>query len=61
MGNDILNTFIGLFNAITFFVKSAISFITSSPWLLGFVVIVLLTAGSGVSVGRRGISLRGRR
>ena len=60
MGNQVLNTTAGLFSAVAFFLKSAIAFVTSNPLLLGFTVVVLLTANLQARVGRSGVSFKGR-
>ncbi len=52
MGSDILTNAAGMFNAVAYYVKAAISLIVSNPVLLGGSAILLLTVGKSVKLGR---------
>lgn len=52
MNNNILNNAAGGFNAAIYFFKSAVAFVTSNPYVLGGTLLLLLTAGKSLKLGR---------
>ncbi len=50
--NDILTNAAGVFNAAAYYFKAAVSLLVSNPYFLGFSIILLLTAGKSVKLGR---------
>jgi len=50
--NNVLENFAGMFNAFAYYFKSAISFLVSNPYMLGFSVILLLSAGKSMKLGK---------
>ncbi|MBR0596591.1 hypothetical protein [Sinanaerobacter chloroacetimidivorans] len=50
--NDILTNAAGVFNAAAYYFKSAVALLVSNPYFLGFSVVLLLTAGKSLKLGR---------
>jgi hypothetical protein len=49
---DVITNLAGVFNAVAYYIKSAVALLVSNPYMLGFSVILLLTAGKSVKLGR---------
>lgn len=52
MGSDVLNNAAGLFGAVVYYIKSGIALAVSNPILLGGTMLLLLTVGKSVKIGR---------
>lgn len=50
--NSILDSAAGVFNAAAYYFKAAIALLVSNPLLLGGSVLLLLTAGKSLKLGR---------
>lgn len=50
--SDILTNAAGVFNATAYYFKSAVALVVSNPVFLGATVILLLTAGKSLRLGR---------
>lgn len=50
--NNILENAAGMFNAAAYYFKASVSLLVSNPYLLGFSVLLLLTAGKSLKLGR---------
>ena len=50
--NDILTNAAGVFNAAAYYFKAAVAFLVSNPILLGGSLLLLLTAGKSLKIGR---------
>lgn len=49
---NILNTFVSGLAAAVYYFKAAVSLSVSNPYFLGFTIILLLTAGKSLKLGR---------
>lgn len=50
--NNILKNAAAIFNAVAYYIASAISLVVSNKYFLGATVLLILTAGKSFSIGR---------
>lgn len=50
--DNILNTFVSGLAAGVYYFKAAVSLAVSNPYFLGFTIVLLLTAGKSLKIGR---------
>lgn len=50
--DDILTNAAGVFNAAAYYFKASVAFLVSNPVLLGGSLLLLLTAGKSLKLGR---------
>lgn len=50
--NDVITNLGGVFNSVAYYIKASVSLLVSNPYMLGFSIILLLTAGKSLKLGR---------
>lgn len=52
MGKNILNSAYGILGAATYFIQSAVSYITRNPMFFGVTLLLLLSSNKSVKLGK---------